>query len=777
MDYLQKQFLSYLSTNFARVGLKLKPTETWCSKKMFEYGRERRLNGCSTSSGTKHAAKVQSDINDGYSSFQTHVSTLETATEAIARHDYKPDAAFIMYGIFMVDYLFRREIIDTDTPLSKIVALLHYPTCFGGLSVGTLMSHSIRGVDDKLTLWISLHQHLKFNYPVVFKHVINYIEEPEDSTPSWQQYKTLLADPFATRHKQLPNIMSYVRKTIKKELPSLCTNPELQKLIRAPSASGAEEGLVKDIVSMTPYMPTFGHELYRNSASGLLDHFLTRLTSVATISKMVQYAGKMSFGVFIGELDNGIDNDILSLSMDTDFIRKSAMYTAEIVSILQKKLANTTCKCKYYSDLQTKGGCSKVMADDLRKHQWRLPMIGISRPVPMEQGFTIDYDKLDPRLYKKSIMMNVFKQIREFQDRGFTVHGPNSVYYGSSTSERISRPKMSVDNPTPITKAIQALHILLTWAIIMKAVNLQLLIKQLIEEKMPMLPEELRELPLEVWCGAITSGHVLHRMHSAVEHHQCLINYLPTISSYTFSDTTSIYPMVKQGKDYTLYFQMIILYMQTLVLNMHQYRIKMAPQYAFYLGCDTCTQCIDDVKIDLTRVPTYNFNLQLDIYDRTIAILNKPINVAIARRYLSFLYGLMVGSDIDSIRESMFIDSTMMTGTAITYTASKYSLTDFRYVDFDYMLMGIIFQSYNFRQLLKRSRPDLHHSRSRTTVPLATLLIGTSRLSEFITWSGYVATHENQLLQATACAEFLIPALHLKFFSNRQFYLTGPMKM
>lgn len=149
---LQERSLNMLAGNFAKIGLKLKPTETWYSRRLFEYGRERILEGMTVPSGLKRATKLVSDINDGYSSWQTYLTTIETVTESIARKDFFPDPAFLLYGFNVTNYLFRRGTIQHSTSINKVVALLNYPICLGGLTVGTYMSHLIRGVDDKLTL-------------------------------------------------------------------------------------------------------------------------------------------------------------------------------------------------------------------------------------------------------------------------------------------------------------------------------------------------------------------------------------------------------------------------------------------------------------------------------------------------------------------------------------------------------------------------------------------------------------------------------------------------
>lgn len=149
---LRQRFLINLKENFLRINLVLKNTDTWCSSKLFEYGKERVIEGAQISSGTKKATKLISDINDGISSFQSGLSTIETVTESIANKSPTPDVAFLLYSFETTNYLQRHNIIKKDTSIIQSSALLNYPNCMGGLTVATYFSHFIRGGDDKLTL-------------------------------------------------------------------------------------------------------------------------------------------------------------------------------------------------------------------------------------------------------------------------------------------------------------------------------------------------------------------------------------------------------------------------------------------------------------------------------------------------------------------------------------------------------------------------------------------------------------------------------------------------
>ncbi|KAK9737474.1 Mononegavirales RNA dependent RNA polymerase [Popillia japonica] len=68
---LRQEFLDQLEINFTNMGLTMKQSETWVSSRLFEYGKNRWLNGVQVSQGTKRASRVISDENDGLSTFES----------------------------------------------------------------------------------------------------------------------------------------------------------------------------------------------------------------------------------------------------------------------------------------------------------------------------------------------------------------------------------------------------------------------------------------------------------------------------------------------------------------------------------------------------------------------------------------------------------------------------------------------------------------------------------------------------------------------------------
>ena len=111
---IRDNFLSTLNYNFSQVNLELKLEETWYSKRMFEYGKVRYIEGVSVSQGTKKAARIIPDINDGLASFHSGLNTINTVTESIAKGDIDPDSAFFVNQFSVLNYLLRKGVFDNN---------------------------------------------------------------------------------------------------------------------------------------------------------------------------------------------------------------------------------------------------------------------------------------------------------------------------------------------------------------------------------------------------------------------------------------------------------------------------------------------------------------------------------------------------------------------------------------------------------------------------------------------------------------------------------------
>lgn len=52
-----------------------------------------------------------------------------------------------------------------------------------------------------------------------------------------------------------------------------------------------------------------------------------------------------------------------------------------------------------------------------------------------------------------------------------------------------------------------------SWTVILKSQNLTNFIDILLQEKINLIPDEMKQFKLEEWCSTIIGGNLLHRMH------------------------------------------------------------------------------------------------------------------------------------------------------------------------------------------------------------------------------------------------------------------------
>lgn len=72
-------------------------------------------------------------------------------------------------------------------------------------------------------------------------------------------------------------------------------------------------------------------------------------------------------------------------------------------------------------------------------------------------------------------------------------------------------------------------------------------------------------------------------------------------------------------------------------------------------------------------------------------------------------------------------------------------MTEMRYVNFDFLIAGMIETSASLRQGMTKKNPSIFYTKTKATTNLASLLVGNSRLNEFLRWSGIVAYSESQI--------------------------------
>lgn len=280
-DRLRVEILESLSASFTSIGLTLKTEGTWISKYLMEYGKRRYYKGKPISNALKSAKRCLSDENVGLSTLEGCITSITTCTENIANNDNSPDAAFLLHNWAVLELLDRKKIVNLKTPDEVLVSLLFWHLDFGGLPISAYANHIIRGINDKITIFISMFLYIKDNYKLYYQILQILIPLKFKSN---QNLESLMTDIYGINIEKLSMGSLVLKDVAKNSLKHFATNTEITQLLNFNSVE--IQCLVKEFSRLTPlYLPLL-HEIIRSSDSGLILGLQNRLTSVQSVMKM-----------------------------------------------------------------------------------------------------------------------------------------------------------------------------------------------------------------------------------------------------------------------------------------------------------------------------------------------------------------------------------------------------------------------------------------------------------------------------------------------------------
>lgn len=164
-------------------------------------------------SSTKRMAKMIPDINDGFSSFMAGLTTISTVSEATAKYDYRPEPAYLVHNMMILQYLRRKNCITSETTVSMMSAILLHPSTFGGLPVASLYTHTLRGQDD-VPYYLNLYKYMHDTKIQEYQEILMILDrwiilQPTDA-PNIRDYKRLVSDIFSLRCGNIPTIEQHI---------------------------------------------------------------------------------------------------------------------------------------------------------------------------------------------------------------------------------------------------------------------------------------------------------------------------------------------------------------------------------------------------------------------------------------------------------------------------------------------------------------------------------------------------------------------------------------
>lgn len=102
-----KDYIKSLSDYLERIGLPLKPQETFYSSELLVYGKSYYYNGAEVSSLEKRVRGLMPEANDSIPTLGLEVATVSTTGEGMSKSSFSPIPGLIMSYTHTIWYLSR----------------------------------------------------------------------------------------------------------------------------------------------------------------------------------------------------------------------------------------------------------------------------------------------------------------------------------------------------------------------------------------------------------------------------------------------------------------------------------------------------------------------------------------------------------------------------------------------------------------------------------------------------------------------------------------------
>ncbi|QIJ70030.1 RNA-dependent RNA polymerase [Gudgenby Calliphora mononega-like virus] len=759
----RESLLSTLEGILSSVNLILKREETWFSMRLCEFGKVRYFDGEAISNADTKINRCIPDINDGVCSIMSSLSTINTITEATAKGDYLPDTAFIINQFMVLNYLSRKEIITSETNYSIKFAFLYHPTDFGGICLSTYFAHTLRGYDDKLTLWISLLKTLSEVKPHIYKVTLKLNNaKPKPGTPD---HTKLVEDIFSLNIDNLPSVEKKMKNLALIYLNSnKVTNPEVTKLFKNESAKSKED-IVSILKTMKPFVPSLAHEILRNSNIGIILNLRNRMSNIGTINKMIQELNPKKLKTLTkdiyqikGDYDETKTFDFLQIANDNN---------KKVCNILRKR---TRSADKFYLDYFIKLPCPTEASTKMRIDHWKIDIIGASKSFPPCQFKIKPLDDCSPQEVNNSILITLSDEYANVAPVNFLKDGPYNAYLGSATKEKVKKPTLDIVAKTSFTKSLQQLHLIKSWCQKLQAHELVKFLDILIEEKSDLIPEELEEFDIEDWCALVWGGNLFHRFRSQIEKDAAVTNFLPTVATHIVQSTNNLSYVMSGGRDFTIHFQLVLIYNIATVCVLKEYFYLGVPQFCAILTQDYCTQEVTDIKLDIQSSALVQLENNHNIISKERVIFQE---LQFSTEELEFAISVHLGRLFGKASNTQFmqdhISDKATTSVKITKETAQVSINDLKYVNFKFFVPAIISTSNIIKKMLivtDSARSHFQHTTCLTS--LANFLHNGKLIESFIRFLGIKLNEHYQGLDPNQTSVLLYLGISDWFSSNHK---------
>lgn len=341
--------------------------------------------------------------------------------------------------------------------------------------------------------------------------------------------------------------------------------------------------------------------------------------------------------------------------------------------------------------------------------------------------------------------------------------GPYQPYMGSSTPEKMTKPKLAVVSANPVTKAISKLYYLRSYLERMDGTsNVITLLNKMIENKLTCLPEEFRTTPLEDWCGKNYGGSYEHRFKASSQKRSALYSLITNIATHININTNQLGKALRGQEDYNLFFQELFLFIQNYITELAINGHEVSDTYGVPLNCFSCTYLIAPRKIDLIQT-NYTIINELQYPEANpLEDRDKYNNVRTSIVSMSLSIGRRIANsknntgDNTDYKESIGLSK----GDESSERLSSNFVTEFRSCDLTYLIVGLVQGSRDLFEYLNGSASSYP---VEILIHLSYLIINSDRLAEVVKSFGVKISKHSQVTQVSSLTVPLASALKAYF--------------
>lgn len=423
------KFLETLGDISDRIGIELKPLESWASDSTMIYSKEIYINGANASQLMKRESRTMADPNDDYPTCGVRLGTIQSSGYSAAQKSYVMAIPWLVSQVetgltLLRDVRVASKLSKQKELMNQILNVLETKPAltfffltnveFTGIPLLSLLEYEFRGHPDPFTTYTTLLSILSTSTAGTDK-----IREIATKIRVWLHrglYKLgsgsselLVCNPTAT-NIWTPTPLS---RTFKDEvfhfISTNSKNKDIKELFNA-TTKDYDDSFFKYLTTSTPLYPRLLNVIATHSPTGSRLYMISKFTNTKTVQAMSQGGVKFGSTTMIQQSDTEFYKHIMTL----------------YISILKVSDYN-----------QDELICPTLLADRVRHHSFRellngRKIIGVTMPHPAHI-LKIRYDDLS----ESDQYISIFAP-NKFRFDNLLEAGNQPAFVGTKTREKTS---------------------------------------------------------------------------------------------------------------------------------------------------------------------------------------------------------------------------------------------------------------------------------------------------------------------------------------------------